>query len=183
MAVMEEAPPGAASILCGSDLRAAGLRAPWGRWAWPHKVSPGLTCGGQAELSGPGSHSGSVQKLDSARKARPTLLANPVYIQVGSSEGQDQPAQMVCLLRTRTAESFRPPLWRERGWWTGGRAGCASCVPGHCPPGKVLQVRALLPSWQRGCGQLLRPRSWQGCSATGAEHRELGLSCCHARGC
>lgn len=79
MAVMEEAPPGAASILCGSDLRAAGLRAPWGRWAWPHRVSPGLTCGGQAELSGPGSHSGSVQKLDSARKARPTLLANPLF--------------------------------------------------------------------------------------------------------
>lgn len=140
VAVTEEAPPGAASILCGSDLRAAGLRAPWGRWAWPHRVSPGLTCGGQAELSGPGSHSGSVQKLDSARKARPTLLANPVYIQVGSSEGQDQPAQMVCLSRTRTAESFRPPLWRERGWWTGGTRWLRFLRPGplstrESPPG------------------------------------------------
>lgn len=52
MAVTEEAPPGAASILCGSDLRAAGLRAPWGRWAWPHRVSPGLTCGARQSSLG-----------------------------------------------------------------------------------------------------------------------------------
>lgn len=152
MAVTEEVPPGAASILCGSDLRAAGLRAPWGRWAWPHRVSPGLTCGGQAELSGPGSHSGSVQKLDSARKARPTLLANPVYIQVGSSEGQDQPAQIVCLSRTRTAESLGR-LFGERG--AGGRGDVLAAFPASratVHPGKSSRSGLSFPAGSGAAG-------------------------------
>lgn len=157
MAVTEEAPPGAASILCGSDLRAAGLRAPWGRWAWPHRVSPGLTCGARQSSLGQDPTRAPSRSWTQPGKPGPPSLQTLFTSKWDPLKAKTNRHKWSVY---REQEQLSPSgrLFGERGaGGRGGRAGCASCVPGHCPPGKVLQVRALLPSWQRGCRQLLRP--------------------------
>ena len=144
MAVRKDAPPGAASILRGSDPEAAGRAAAWGQGARPPR----------------GQHVShlrdSVQKLDSARKASPAQLANPLFISRSGPLKAEANSGMNHLF-AQNMKQLSPPgrHFGERGAGGRGGTGFPSCSPGHCPPGEVLHIRAFLPCREQGRGQLL----------------------------
>ena len=168
-----DAPWGPTACVCGGRGTTMSERV-YPLQFWPRGCRAGYCLGGggqhrshlqgQVESTGPGSCSSSVQKLDSARKVSPTLLADPLYryFQVKSSEGQGQPG-MNCLF-VQNMRQLNPSghLFRENGAGRQWGAGLASCHPGHCPPGKVLHGWTFLP-WERGWGQDLHHGSWRGC--------------------